>query len=128
MWGEPPGSAAGVRLSLLDNPTNRGSDVGMIFDILTRQVFSNESIQELAGPKFFEEMGCRMISAPSSALRRIFSPQITIFLFSRTSSPVCKLMVELPDYMKFGKTIADLHKQSIGPNRILTQREKREAA
>jgi len=32
---------------------------GMIFDILTRQVFSNESIQELAGPKFFEEMGCR---------------------------------------------------------------------
>ena len=31
----------------------------MIFEILTRQVFSFKSIQELADPKFFEEMGWR---------------------------------------------------------------------
>ena len=37
----------------------------MIFDILTRQVFSFESIQELAGQKFFEEMVCRLLPLAS---------------------------------------------------------------
>ena len=51
--------------SLLDNPANRGPGVGVIFDILTRQVFSFESIQELAGQKFFEEMVCRLLPLAS---------------------------------------------------------------